>query len=71
MEITQQILIELAVPPGAQVGGISWYVVSTSLSGSIVVTATTFTYYENSNYLEIPRDVIGINKVYQWDADGY
>ena len=34
---------------------------------SIEGTSTTFTYYENSNYLQIPNDVIGINKVYQFD----
>ena len=57
-----------AVPPGAPSGRGSVGIASTSASGSIVGTATTFTYYENSNYLEIPRDVIGVNKVYQWDA---
>jgi hypothetical protein len=57
-----------AVPPGAPSGRGSVGIASTSATGSIVGTATTFTYYENSNYIEIPRDVIGINKVYQWDA---
>ena len=40
---------------------------STSATTSIEGTSTTFTYYENSNYLQIPNDVIGINKVYQFD----
>ena len=57
-----------AVPPGAPSGRGSVGMASTSVTSDIVGTATTFTYYENSNYLEIPRDVIGINKVYQWDA---
>ena len=57
-----------AVPPGAPSGRGSVGMASTSVTSDIVGTATTFTYYENSNYLEIPKDVIGINKVYQWDA---
>ena len=56
-----------AVPPGAPSGRGSVGIATTSASGDIVGTATTFTYYENSNYLEIPRDVIGINKVYKFD----
>ncbi len=57
-----------AVPPGAPSGRGSVGMASTSVTSDIVGTATTFTYYENSNYLDIPKDVIGINKVYQWDA---
>ena len=57
-----------AVPPGAPSGRGSVGMASTSVTSDIVGTTTTFTYYENSNYLEIPKDVIGINKVYQWDA---
>ena len=34
---------------------------------TIVGTATTFSYYENSNYLQVPPDIIGINKVFQYD----
>ena len=34
---------------------------------TIVGTATTFSYYENSNYLQVPSDIIGINKVFQYD----
>lgn len=57
-----------ARPPGApssQYGstGIS----TTSASTNIVGTATTFNYYENSNYLQVPPSIIGVNKVYQWD----
>ena len=57
-----------AVPPGAPSGRGSVGITTTSATGNIVGTATTFTYHENSNYIEIPKDVIGINKVYQWDA---
>ena len=41
-----------AQPPGA--GGQSAGIASTSSTTSIVGTATTFTYYENSNYLSTP-----------------
>jgi len=55
-----------ARPPGAsgqsQVG-----IASTSATTSIVGSATTFTYYENSNYLQVPPDVIGIEKVFQFN----
>ena len=56
-----------AVPPGAPSGRGSAGMASTSATTSIEGTSTTFTYYENSNYLQIPNDVIGINKVYQFD----
>ena len=56
-----------AVPPGLQVVGGQLVWASTSATTSIEGTSTTFTYYENSNYLQIPNDVIGINKVYQFD----
>jgi len=56
-----------ARPPGAPSAGSSVGIASTSASTNIVGTATTFTYYENSNYLQIPPDVIGVNKVFQFD----
>jgi len=43
-------------------------IVVTSATTNIVGTATTFTYKENSNYLQIPSSVIGINKIYQFDG---
>tara|TARA_B100000029_G_scaffold511510_2_gene605739 strand:+ start:229 stop:1101 length:873 start_codon:yes stop_codon:yes gene_type:complete len=54
-----------ARPPGSgsnQVG-----IASTSATTSIVGDTTTFTYYENSNYLQVPPDVIGVEKVFQFD----
>lgn len=56
-----------ARPPGAPSAGSSVGIASTSTTTNIVGTATTFTYYENSNYLQIPPDVIGVNKVFQFD----
>lgn len=55
-----------ARPPG--VGGTTTAgIASTSVTTNIVGTATTFTYYENSNYLQVPPNIIGINKVFQYD----
>jgi len=56
-----------ARPPGAPNAGSSVGIASTSATANIVGSQTTFTYYENSNYLQIPPDVIGINKVFQYD----
>ena len=59
-----------ARPPGAS-GETQVGIASTSATTSIVGTATTFTYYENSNYLQIPADIIGIEKAFQWyDGSG-
>jgi hypothetical protein len=43
-------------------------VASTSSTANIVGTATTFTFYENSNYLQVPPNVIGINKIFTFDG---
>jgi hypothetical protein len=43
-------------------------ITSTSATTNIVGTATTFTFYENSNYLQIPPSVIGINKIFHFDG---
>jgi hypothetical protein len=57
-----------ARPPGATQNesgttGIS----TTTANATIVGTATTFTFHENSNFIQVPPSVIGINKVYQFD----
>jgi len=57
-----------ARPPGAPNTTGSVGIASTSVTTNIVGTATTFTYYENSNYLQIPSNVIGINKVFQYNS---
>ena len=55
-----------ARPPG--VGGTTTAgIASTSATTTIVGTATTFTYYENSNYLQVPPNIFGINRVMQYD----
>jgi len=43
-------------------------IASTSATANIVGTATTFTYKENSNYLQIPPSVIGVTKIYHFDG---
>jgi len=35
---------------------------------NIVGTATTFTYKENSNFLQVPSSIIGVQKVYHFDG---
>lgn len=42
-------------------------VTTTTATTSIAGISTTFTYHETSNYLQIPSNIIGINKVYQYD----
>ncbi len=42
--------------------------VTTSATTNIVGTATTFTYTENSNYLQVPPNIIGVNKIFQFDG---
>ena len=57
-----------ARPPGAPSNGSGTVgIASTSATTTIVGTATTFTYYENSNYLQVAPDIIGINKVFQYN----
>jgi len=43
-------------------------IVTTTATTNIVGTATTFTYRENSNYLQIPSSIIGINKIFKFDG---
>ena len=38
-------------------------IVTETASANIAGTATTFSYYENSNYLQIPPEVIGVTKI--------
>ena len=43
-------------------------IVTTSAETTMVGTATTFSYEENSNYLQVPPAVIGINKIFKFDG---
>jgi len=43
-------------------------IVTTTGTSNIVGTATTFSFYENSNYIQVPDSVIGIEKVFKFDT---
>ena len=56
----------LARPPGAS-GSNTEGITSTSATASIGGSNTTFTYYETSNFLAVPADIIGVEKVFQFN----
>ena len=43
-------------------------IATTTATTTIAVTATTFSYKENSNFLQVPPSVIGITKIYHFDG---
>lgn len=43
-------------------------IVTTTATTTIVGTATTFSYEENSNYLQVPPSVIGVTKIFHFDG---
>jgi len=47
-------------------GGVG--IVTTSGTSTIVGTATTFNYYENSNYIQVPESIIGVEKIFKFDT---
>ena len=47
-------------------GGVG--IVTTSATSTIVGTATTFNFYENSNYLQVPDSVVGVEKIFKFDT---
>ncbi len=49
-------------------GSVSVGIATTTATANIVGTATTFTYEENSNYLQVPPNVIGVNKIFHFDG---
>lgn len=57
-----------AKPGGSPESTGSLGITSTTTTTNIVGAATTFTYYENSNYLQIPPNIIGINKIFTFDG---
>jgi len=64
-QITQDDIDRGQAPGGANpTAGIA----TTSATTNIVGTATTFTYKENSNFLQIPPSIIGITKIYHFDG---
>ena len=47
-------------------GGVG--ITTTSATSTIVGTATTFNFYENSNYLQVPDSVVGVEKIFKFDT---
>jgi hypothetical protein len=43
-------------------------ITTTTAEANIVGTATTFTYNENSNYLQVPPEVLGVTKIFHFDG---
>jgi len=64
-QVTQEDIDRGRAPNGANpTAGI----VTTTASATIAGAATTFSYKENSNYLQIPPSVIGITKIFHFDG---
>ena len=47
-------------------GGVG--IVTTTGTSTIVGTATTFSFYENSNYIQVPESVTGIERIFKFDT---
>ena len=47
-------------------GGVG--IVTTTGTSSIVGTSTTFSFYENSYYIQVPDSVIGVEKIFKFDT---
>ena len=43
-------------------------IATTTATTTIVGTATTFSFEENSNYLQVPPHIIGVNKIFKFDG---
>ena len=43
-------------------------IVTTTGNSTIVGTATTFNYYENSNYIQVPDSVVGVEGIFRFDT---
>jgi len=43
-------------------------ITTTTATADIAGTDVTYTYYENSNFLQIPPEVIGVTKIYHFDG---
>lgn len=64
-QVTQDDIDRGRAPAG---GNSTAGIASTSATANIVGTAVTFNYKENSNFLQIPPSVIGIQKIYHFDG---
>jgi len=66
-QITQEDIDRGKARPNVVSGGTNAGIASTSATSSIGGSDVTFTYYENSNYLQVPPDIIGVTKVFKYD----
>jgi hypothetical protein len=62
-QLTQADIDRGRAPNNSTVG-----IATTTATADIVGTATTFTYQESSNFLQIPPSIIGITKIYHFDG---
>ena len=58
-----------ARPPGAPTSDTAGTTGITNIAATADMggTNTTFTYYQNSNYIQIPPSIIGVNKIFQYN----
>jgi hypothetical protein len=63
-QVTQNDINRGRAPGNNSVVGLA----TTSATTNIVGTATTFTYTENSNYLQVPPNIIGVNRIFKFDG---
>lgn len=49
-------------------GSVAVGIATTTATTTIAGITTTFTYEENSNYLQVPPNVIGVNKIFHFDG---
>ena len=56
-----------ARPPGASSATTQTGITSTTVNTTVGGDSTNFVYYENSNYIQIPPQVIGIEKIFKYD----
>lgn len=48
-------------------GGVG--IVTTTGTSTIAGAATTFSFYENSNYIKVPDQILGINRIFKFDTN--
>jgi len=63
-KITQNDIDKGRAPLNNSVVGLTTDTVTTTIVGA----ATTFTYNENSNYIEVPPSIIGVTKIFKFDG---
>ena len=62
-QVTQADIDRGRAPQGSQVG-----IVTTNTAATIAGVSTSFKWEENSNYLQVPPNIIGVTKVFHFDG---